>query len=109
MKSDDPKIIFRYLYDAGLALCLLQAAFVGITYYFELSPPEPFKGIFGIVWVTLFLDWPIWSVALVAFWFFGDRKPWRLLLPLGFGISYLMLIVFLVVHFIRGFKFNLGG
>jgi hypothetical protein len=47
---------------------------------------------------------------MAFFWFFGDRKPWKLLLPLGFSILYFVLIVLIIVLVIRGFdKFSLGG
>lgn len=85
MESKDEKVVFINLYNAALALCLLHAAFLGIT--FALKTGQVHLGnanvIFNVLtdviymaWVPLFLAWPIWSVALVLFWFFGDRKLW---------------------------------
>jgi len=116
MESKDQKVIFKYLYIAGLALCLLHAAFVVVTF-----PPVILQGNVGhisvwqgdqvsdfnprrvirIVWWTLFLSWPLWLVALVGLWFFGDRrKLWRLFVPIGLGIMFIVIPILLIALFL---------
>ena len=93
----DSKIKFKYLYNAGLALCLLQAAFLAITFYATLGWAGPIIDDFNFMWWGLFFIWPLWLVALVIFWFYGDRKIWRLLVPLGLGFAFIAGVVLFIV------------
>jgi hypothetical protein len=109
MGSNDQKVVFIYFYNAVFALCLLQAALLGITFAaitgrVHLGSANDILNlltdVIRMAWVPLFLAWPIWLLALGVFWFFGGRKPWRLLVPLGFGIVYIMGIASFVVYIV---------
>lgn len=107
MESNDQKA-FVYVYNTALAICLLHAAFLGISFVVSCAVQGygGFIEIIRAVWVPLFLAWPVWPVVLVVFWFFGDRKLWRLLSPLGLGIMYIMCIASFVVYVIWRIDFH---
>jgi len=63
----------------------------------QIVPNTPeFNKVFDTVWGILLLAWPLWLVALVILWFFGDRKWWRLFVPIGLGILLLVPALFFV-------------
>jgi len=101
MESKEQKVACIYAYNAVLALCLLHAAFLGVT--FAVSTGESFNAFTDVInrlWVPLFLIWPFWFVPLLILWFFGDRKRWRLLVSFGVGIVFVIVILLFVIYII---------
>lgn len=96
MEFKDQKIAFKYMYNAGLSLCLLHAAFLGITFNAYAGQVGGLTDLINTVWWALFLGWPIWLVALVVFWFNSDRKLWRLLVPIGLGAVFFTSIAWFI-------------
>ena len=86
--SNDRKNKFNYRYNVGLSLCLLHAVFLAYTFYVLAGQTSGLTYMINRVWWALFIGWPFWLVVLVIFYFLGDRKIWRLLVPLGLGIVF---------------------
>ena len=92
------------MYNGGLALCLLHAALVGFLYHETLGWDGPLTDVVNFVCLALFLSWPCWLVALVVFWYCGDRKLWRLLIPIGLGVAFLSGIALFIVAIFQVFS-----
>ena len=92
------------MYNAVLALSLLHAALLGFTLYAAMQ-----SNLSAKVWLALLLVWPLWLVALVALWFCGDRKLWRLFVPVGLGVAFIVILVLGVAAMISGLEHGSMG
>jgi hypothetical protein len=87
-------------YEIALTLCLLHAALLGFTRWMEFGPTHntpAFNQAFDTVWGILLLAWPLWLIVLFILWRSGDRKRWRLVVPIVLGIILLIPALFFLL------------
>jgi hypothetical protein len=72
-------------YNTAFALCLLHAAFVSYAAWLPIGPnTDAFNKVFLFgVWPVLVFVWPLWLIALFILWRSGERKKWKLFIPIG--------------------------
>jgi uncharacterized protein YybS (DUF2232 family) len=80
-------------YEIVLTLCLLHAALVGVTRWLDFGPDyntPRFNQTFDMIWGIFLLAWPLWLIVLFMLWRSGDRKRWKLVVPIVLGLLLLI-------------------